>query len=441
MFTLTRNLLTLALVAGLLGIAASAGAETRKVCGYIKFLDDRIGCDGCGNAENLPGRIDPCNGPGTDYYAGKIKMELWDHDTWGSDEYIGTWYLPWHGGFCINFEWEDADYSKGEYDPDLYLKYTSWNWGYYDTIQVRLNDPSEFGLADAKPPEIEWSDNRVNNCQNGSTCWFSSVNYASQTSGSLNQSLFMVGDTGSHTYTAFHDHGEDAALDTVTLNFKGTAGTSAYSPGSQTIGIHNDDDTSPWTPAHEIGHAYHDQLMGMNGFGTFSYCGYGTPAPCGHSLTSQEYDKAATMEGWANYVAARSWWDPQDEDSCPCVYGWDVHDNTPPNAADADDNRGIELLVARGFWDLDDVTEDSSVAPCTLRWDNIDLDSVTDIAHVWSLVPPGSANRQGQEDDFDGANLWDYWYVGHYGNGFFDDPTEVWTTLVDMHCQYGMDWG
>jgi hypothetical protein len=147
------------------------------------------------------------------------------------------------------------------------------------------------------------------------------------------------------------------------------------------------------------------------------------------------------MEGWANYVAARTWWDPQNEDSCPCVYGWDVHDNTPPNAGDADDNRGIELLVARGFWDLDDVTEDSSVAPCALRWDNIDLDSVTDIAHVWSLMPPGSANRQGQEDDFEGANLWDYWYVGHYGNGFFDDPTEVWTTLIDMHCQYGMDWG
>ncbi|WP_437927086.1 hypothetical protein WMF37_50015 [Sorangium sp. So ce291] len=50
-------------------------------------------------------------------------VELWDKDRASVDELIGTWVTSSSGMQCATFEWEDADYSRGESDPDVYLVY------------------------------------------------------------------------------------------------------------------------------------------------------------------------------------------------------------------------------------------------------------------------------------------------------------------------------
>jgi len=408
----------------------SATAADRTVCGTIKFKDIRTPCGAaCGSAA---GTLDKCMGPSSDHYVGKIAIQLWDYDAYGEDEYIGTWYVPARSSFCITFPWEGEDYALEEDNPDLYFKYTGWKWGYYGKIYVR--DHSNF---DVTPAEISWVDSRHDECTAGSSCWMPSTLFISTDPASIQTYMFNVGDSGVHAMYVFGNNTDAGAMTTKYLRYSSVAGTS-MTWGCDQARININAATSPWTPAHELGHCYQNQLFDCNGFGTWNYCGYGD-VNCGHSLTSQEYDKPGTFEGWANYVAARAWWDPENDSSQPCVYWQNIESPTPVHLDTRDHNRGIELLVARGFWDLDDTHQDIGLDPCGLHTDYTDYDSQDLIAYGWTLFDPGTSNRQAQEGDVDGANLWDYW-ANLNSAGIWPNSTQAWHSLLSMQCQYGMDW-
>ena len=67
------------------------------------------------------------------------QVQLWDKDSTSDDEFIGTWYISAGGTQCITFEWENADYSKGEQDPDVDLRYINIvnRTGLQNYIQVK----------------------------------------------------------------------------------------------------------------------------------------------------------------------------------------------------------------------------------------------------------------------------------------------------------------
>src|SRR5262249_23489894 len=96
----------------------SAWAAERTVCFHLELADGRYNCP----APSEAGARRACNAGGYSDAVGH-QVELWDKDWSSDDEYIGTWYLGGGGTQCITFEWENASYSKGEANPDLYLRY------------------------------------------------------------------------------------------------------------------------------------------------------------------------------------------------------------------------------------------------------------------------------------------------------------------------------
>lgn len=187
-------------------------------------------------------------------------------------------------------------------------------------------------------------------------------------------------------------------------------------------------------PPHEFGHHLRHWLLRRSCvYDYWSYCGYGDSS-CDHNLDSREYDKVATDEGWADYVAARAWWDPENAASKPHVGGYAIwKDELPPSACTA--ARGKERYVAAGFWDLDDSTNDVGVSPAPARVDVYDYDT-TSVALPWTLIEPGPGDRFSCEADYHGLNLWDYWWSA-YTYSIMDYSS--WQVLIDMQCQHSMD--
>ena len=78
-----------------------------------------------------------------------------------------------------------------------------------------------------------------------------------------------------------------------------------------------------------------------------------------------EHESCATTEGWADYVAAVSWYEPDNFSTVPIAWGFDVEEPIPVDSVCAD-NGGIELQVAKAFWDLDDWNNEVGGVPVGL---------------------------------------------------------------------------
>ena len=119
-----RTLLVPAAAVLLLASAVGqARAATRTICLEFEIRDERFDCPTPGTT-GAKRACDPAAN-----YVNPVGMhyELWDKDTTGDDEYIGTWRIAGTGSRCVTFEWEGASYSKGEANPDVYakLRYTA----------------------------------------------------------------------------------------------------------------------------------------------------------------------------------------------------------------------------------------------------------------------------------------------------------------------------
>ena len=170
---MNMKIITMAAVIGLLGLAATAEAlaASRDVCFRVQLRDDRFNC-----AESSEtGARRPCNPGGYVDMVGH-QVELWDKDWEGDDEYIGTWYIGAGGTQCINFEWENAGYSKGEANPDLYLRYINRvnRTGYSNYIYVRgvNTDNSAASVTSWRNGQSGDPERYIAmNCASGATCF------------------------------------------------------------------------------------------------------------------------------------------------------------------------------------------------------------------------------------------------------------------------------
>jgi hypothetical protein len=188
---------------------------------------------------------------------------------------------------------------------------------------------------------------------------------------------------------------------------------SAYSTGPTCIHLSGQSELRQrWDVAsHESGHSYKDQLLGHN---DPSYC----PTDLHKGYCSYN-DQCATSEGWAEFVAMRTWY-PDSKDASHPVYftttkeyeiepGGFALPGDPRSAADCGSYAcsslnsacyaKIEMMAARAFWDI----WDNHV-------DNLDnADTTTDwhyMSRIWYDFPSGSCNEGCQDED--DKNMRDY---------------------------------
>ncbi len=416
---------SLIVVALVVCVSCSAWAADRYFCASIKFKDRRSSCTNrCIGSEHEVGRVDPCES-GTDRFVAHIPLQLWDRDPGGTDEYIGTFLVESRGVSCFVFPWEGERYQTvdNETDPDPYVRLVDWYWEYGGQRLYVMQHVVPGNMI--TPPSVSWQSSYYSNCPENVLCWdpYETL-FVSSDPGSLENVLFNLGDTSIHAYYAFSSRIPEPFY----MRYLEDANTCVFS--SSSVIISENSSLKPDVPTHEIGHLIHHQNIADKSFGSVDYSLSGN----GHGLISQEYDRAATCEGWANYVAARSWWNPDNSSAMPCAFGYEIEDQTPPpGLTTLAENRGLELWAARGFWDLDDAAQDSGQSPCYEIIDTTNL-STTDIVDIWSVFPSGADDREAQEDGVNGTNLYDY-----YVNGALSDYDVDGNVLINMQCQTLME--
>lgn len=380
---------------------SGAMAANRTVCFQLKFYEDRTDCPD----SNDPGARRPCQDSGDLVPAVGHYVELWDKDylIGDGDDYIGTWVKSQEGTGCATFAWEGAPYAGSEANPDVYLQYIHKVRQTGCPNCVRAYALDENGNV---PPKITWRNGEVFaedlyvavDCAAGSNCMIfggsSLVPTVDETSESAIRIMQL--DSAQHTFQVFGDE----ILDDIAILYPSTV-TGSF---SQTL-IEMADDSNSYSGVvvpHELGHSIHKQQFGQNDLQ--SDCSFGGAT---HALTSLEYDSCATAEGWADFVAAASWWDETNAASVPTGWGFDFESATPAYTSLCSDNRGVEGQAARGFWDLIDVNNETAVAPAVFD-DTYDGNNAAYLTAGWDLFPNGTANREDYENDIHGVNLRDY---------------------------------
>ncbi|MBI2570586.1 MAG: hypothetical protein HYV63_26590 [Candidatus Schekmanbacteria bacterium] len=141
------------------------------------------------------------------------------------------------------------------------------------------------------------------------------------------------------------------------------------------------------TLAHELGHVIHLIAWETD---TWYYTCKG-----GHSWDSSETETCAFMEGWANFVAAVTYYGPAA--AGPQAYGNDVEGGTCSGADELSESN-----VSRYFWDLyDDHGTDTANQP--FYW----------FVDKMNFFAKGTGSRQDQESKSKpetGSNAWDFYW-------------------------------
>ena len=398
--------------------------DGRVQCPTPSADGDRRGCNGSYfNFENAP----------DGYYSPMVGaiFEVWDRDPSGGDEYIGLYYSTGIGQICVIYEWDGGSQADGENYPDpyvIFLNKVQPSTGGYDVISVDSNWNS---FAD-----VSFRDSYFSNCgQVAGNCVLSEYMLLS-TDITATTGARMAGlDTAQHALQQFETH----LSQNVELAIR-TSGGDADS--GETVarhriwcGVNRCDDE---TPAHEFGHAIQMTEFGQDGL----HYDYSKDGNGGHSIwdpAESEYDSAATMEGWADYVAAVAWWDPGNSSSSPQFWGVFIEDSAgredtmPMDDSSCSANRGYELQIARAFWDLDDANNETlSISNGDIHnWDDVSNYTTAYLSDGWDEFPNGYYNRDDWELGNHGVNAWDY-----YENSIarVTNDSDFLQTLVYLNC-------
>lgn len=171
------------------------------------------------------------------------------------------------------------------------------------------------------------------------------------------------------------------------------------------------------TLAHEFGHVVHEIEFEQDG--PWADCTWGGD---GHSWDSIEWQGCAAQEGFANFVAAATFFYPWA--AAPTAYGFDIETGCSGT------NQWSESNTARMFWDLYDSHNET--------YDNLQLPFYWFVDKL-NVFPDGTANRQDRElsSTRNGRNAWDfYWHALYSGNG---DNVDILYPLW-MNCLYDAEW-
>lgn len=369
-----------------------ASAATRKVVFKLVLADNRTNCATPAEA----GARRPCDDGNNVAAFGHI-IELWDKDDFSDDERIGSWIIGTEGTSSITFEWEGASYSKGETDPDVYVKYIN-KVRKSDLTGARVTAVDTDGSAH---PIVSWRSVAVaENCAAGVDCEMAAGNLIPtlDPTTELGQRVLAL-DSSQHTLEVL---GEAMDLD-VEMFYPGNNPSTSYADSQVAYHIRETKADEGMVPTHELGHVIQMQQFGQDFLRDDCSLGGGT-----HWLNIGEYESCATTEGWADYVAAVSWYEPNNVSTVPIVWGFDVEEPIPVDSTCAD-NGGIELQVAKAFWDLDDWNDESGAGSAAGKDDN-DRFRTLWMARSWGQFPDGTNDREDYETGRHGVNVKDYYF-------------------------------
>lgn len=423
----TRRLSTILLFALICVFACDVLAAQRNVCFRMQLRDDRTNC-----AESSEtGAQRACNPGGYVDMVGH-QVELWDKDWSGADEYIGTWYIGGGGTQCIRFEWENAGYSNGETHPDLYLRYINRvnRTGYSNYIYVRgvNTDNSAASNTSWRNGQAGDEDRYVAmNCTESAPCSiFSSGTLVPTNDIASDRAIrIMALDSAQHTLQAAGE-----VMDThVKLQYPGQSDCpTSCAPDRDLVKITASRGVNGSNVTHEVGHVI--QMQEFNQDWLRDDCSRNGD---GHSLTSLEHESCATTEGWANYIALVSWYEPNNGGTVP--FGWGRNFETANlQFATCSDNAHNEIQTGKGWWDLDDWNDEAGSGAAAGDDDRLAYGS-TDIIRGWRQFADGSDNREDGESGQDGVNMRDYWANN---SGRFT-ASGAFETLVEHNCLQDQD--
>lgn len=420
MQTWQKNSLLLSAVCTLgLSISSTAFGATRTACYRVQLADDRSNC--ATSAETGSRRA--CNAGGYVDTVGHY-IELWDKDWSSDDEKIGTWYINGSGTRCATFEWDNASYSKGEANPDVYVKYINKvrKTGTGSSVSVTAVDTD--GSSHAKTSWRNGSNSDPDryvamNCSTSASCYvFNGALVPTNDRSSERGKRIMALDSAQHAVQVF-----GGIMDSnVKLHYPGKASCpTSCATDRDVIHITESRGNNGFNVAHEIGH-----LVQMQEFNQDNLRDDCSRNGSGHSLSSIEHESCATTEGWANFVGVVAWYEPNNTGTVP--FGWGRNFETAtPQFATCSDNAHNTLQVAKAFWDLDDWNDENAVSPAT--GDDEMRYSTTYIAQGWRQFANGTGNRDDYESGQDGVNVKDYYYNNSSRfNSFF------WETVIQHNC-------
>lgn len=413
---ITTALLALVALCGSL----EAWAAPRDVCFRLQLRDDRFNCAEASET----GARRACNPGGHADMVGH-QVELWDKDWASADEYVGTWYIGGTGTQCIGLEWENADYARGEQHPDLYLRYVNRvnRAGYVNYVHVRgVNTDGSAASAtswrDGQPGD---ADRYVAiNCS-GNCAIFSAGTLVPTNDVASNRGLrIMALDSAQHALQAVGE----VMNGHIDLQYPGQSDCpTSCAPSRGLIKITQARGGNGSNVTHEVGHVVQMQEFGQDWLR--DDCSRGGD---GHSLTSLEHESCATTEGWGNYIAAVSWYEPNDAGSVPIAWGRDFDTATLQFATCSDDAHS-EIQTGKGWWDLDDWNNEAGAGAAAGDDDRLAY-ATTDIVTGWRQFDDGDGNRDDGESGQDGVNMRDYW--GNNSGRF--TATGAFETLVEHNC-------
>lgn len=418
----------IAVLLGLVELCVSVEvlAAQRSVCFRMQLRDDRFNC-----AESSEtGARRACHPGGYTDMAGH-QVELWDKDWSGDDEYIGTWYIGGGGTQCISFEWENANYSKGESNPDLYLRYINRvnRTGYANYIYVRgvNTDNSAASVTSWRNGQSGDPERYIAmNCAGASCSILPSGTLVPTNDVASDRGLrIMALDSAQHALQAVGE-----VMDThVDLQYPGQSDCpTSCAPNRNLIKITQARGGNGSNVTHEIGHVV--QMQEFNQDWLRDDCSRNGN---GHSLTSLEHESCATTEGWGNYIASVSWYEPNNTGSVPIAWGRNFETATLQFTA-CSDNAHSEIQTGKAWWDLDDWNNESGAGAANGSDDRLAY-ATTDIVTGWRQFADGSGNREDGESGQDGVNLRDYW---ENNSGRFT-AGGAFETLIEHNCLQDQD--
>lgn len=438
-----QSLLASFLWAVAFGLPTLTWASPRTVCFELGFRDARTRCPGAtGVATGGARRM--CN-PGGFSYAINQAFELWSKNASGNDDFLGEWATTGAGETCVDFDWALPG------NPSLYIRALPDIYAYPLRIVAQRN----FGTAaspDWRPYRtISWRDGVptdpdrfvAEDCAEGVKCRILPGRRLIPSTSSLVpiSGAWMVLDSAGPTVELFAD----------TIEWPGELKIRLDNLNAFTQGLDPDEicrsGCARWLdrihipfnfnrflegelPAHEIGHFL--QLLQFDEVGWGYRC-----VGRGWVPRSRENEACATIEGFASYVAAVSWYDPDDPNADPEYSGASLEAVAPVDPLTCSNNRVIPLQAMRGFWDLDDVRNEPG-AGITSGSDDVSNFPTPDIMMSWGWFGNGTNNRETKEADADGPNLWDYVW-NRWGDSTGFGPVDNYETLLRHNCLGSQD--